>query len=82
MIRDKSGMFDHTLCAYIYLVTYPLLLFSAEVEHAMTATQEMNVNLQSMLEKALNTQKQSNATTTHVVRNIQSDLTRVSLFGD
>ncbi|RUP48521.1 hypothetical protein BC936DRAFT_144454 [Jimgerdemannia flammicorona] len=49
----------------------------AEVEHNLTTTQEMNVNLQNLLEKALNTQKQSNANTTHVVRNIQSDLTRV-----
>ncbi|RUS34048.1 hypothetical protein BC938DRAFT_482679 [Jimgerdemannia flammicorona] len=50
---------------------------ASEVEHNLTTTQEMNVNLQNLLEKALNTQKQSNANTTHVVRNIQSDLTRV-----
>lgn len=39
----------------------------------------MNVNLQILLEKALNTQKQSNASTNHVVRNIQSDISKVSL---
>ncbi|KAI9287917.1 hypothetical protein BC943DRAFT_179519 [Umbelopsis sp. AD052] len=49
----------------------------AEVEHSLTTTQEMNVNLQILLEKALNSQKQSNASTNHVVRNIQSDVSKV-----
>lgn len=49
----------------------------AEVEHTLATTQEMNVNLQILLEKALNSQKQSNASTNHVVRNIQSDISKV-----
>jgi chromosome segregation ATPase len=52
----------------------------AEVEHSLATTQEMNVNLQILLEKALNSQKQSNASTNHVVRNIQSDISKVSFF--
>lgn len=51
----------------------------AEVEHTLATTQEMNVNLQILLEKALNSQKQSNASTNHVVRNIQSDISKVKL---
>jgi hypothetical protein len=53
------------------------LRLTAEVEHSLTTTQEMNVNLQILLEKALNSQKQSNASTNHVVRNIQSDVSKV-----
>jgi hypothetical protein len=49
------------------------------VEHSLATTQEMNVNLQILLEKALNSQKQSNASTNHVVRNIQSDISKVCL---
>jgi hypothetical protein len=53
---------------------------TAEVEHSLATTQEMNVNLQILLEKALNSQKQSNASTNHVVRNIQSDISKVSCY--
>jgi hypothetical protein len=49
------------------------------VEHSLATTQEMNVNLQILLEKALNSQKQSNASTNNVVRNIQSDISKVCL---
>lgn len=50
----------------------------AEVEHKLAATREMNSNLQMLLEKALTTQKQSSSTTSHLVRNIQADLSRVN----
>lgn len=50
----------------------------AEVEHKLTTTREMNTNLQALLEKALTSQKQSTSTTSHLVKNIQSDLIRVS----
>lgn len=58
-------------------ITLNFLQLTAEVEHSLTTTQEMNVNLQILLEKALNSQKQSNASTNHVVRNIQSDISKV-----
>ncbi|SAM04687.1 hypothetical protein [Absidia glauca] len=48
----------------------------AEVEHKLTTTREMNTNLQALLEKALTSQKQSTSTTSHLVKNIQSDLIR------
>lgn len=49
----------------------------AEVEHKLTTTREMNSNLQILLDKALTSQKQSSSTTSHLVRNIQMDLSRV-----
>ncbi|CAO3579287.1 unnamed protein product [Absidia cylindrospora] len=49
----------------------------AEVEHKLTLTREMNADLQLLLEKALASQKQSSSTTSHLVKNIQSDLIRV-----
>ncbi|ORZ25199.1 hypothetical protein BCR42DRAFT_363206 [Absidia repens] len=49
----------------------------AEVEHKLTLTREMNADLQILLEKALASQKQSSSTTSHLVKNIQSDLIRV-----
>ncbi|CAO3586120.1 unnamed protein product [Absidia cylindrospora] len=54
----------------------------AEVEHKLTTTREMNVNLQALLEKALTSQKQSSSTTSHLVKNIQSDLVRVVAEND
>ncbi|KAI9491902.1 hypothetical protein BDB00DRAFT_831112 [Zychaea mexicana] len=49
----------------------------AEVEHKLATTREMNANLQALLERALASQKQSSSNTSHLVRNIQADLTRV-----
>ncbi|CDH48741.1 hypothetical protein RO3G_09758 [Lichtheimia corymbifera JMRC:FSU:9682] len=49
----------------------------AEVEHKLATTREMNANLQAVLEKALTSQKQSSSNTSHLVRNIQVDLSRV-----
>ncbi|KAI8339511.1 hypothetical protein BC941DRAFT_372579 [Chlamydoabsidia padenii] len=54
----------------------------AEVEHKLTTTREMNTNLQALLEKALTSQKQSSSTTSHLVKNIQSDLIRVVTEND
>ncbi|KAI9470757.1 MAG: hypothetical protein EXX96DRAFT_585626 [Benjaminiella poitrasii] len=49
----------------------------AEVEQKLAATREMNTSLQSLLDKALTSQKQSSSNTTHLVKNIQMDLSRV-----
>ncbi|KAI8979765.1 hypothetical protein BDF20DRAFT_871546 [Mycotypha africana] len=49
----------------------------AEVEQKLAATREVNTNLQSLLDKALTSQKQSSSNTSHLVKNIQSDLSRV-----
>ncbi|CAO3639000.1 unnamed protein product [Cunninghamella echinulata] len=54
----------------------------AEVEHKLTTTREMNSNLQLLLDKALTSQKQSSSTTSHLVRNIQMDLSRVVTEND
>ncbi|CAO3614429.1 unnamed protein product [Cunninghamella blakesleeana] len=54
----------------------------AEVEHKLTTTREMNSNLQILLDKALTSQKQSSSTTSHLVRNIQMDLSRVVTEND
>ncbi|KAI8329202.1 hypothetical protein BD560DRAFT_416888, partial [Blakeslea trispora] len=49
----------------------------AEVEQKLAATREVNANLQSLLDKALTSQKQSSTNTSHLVKNIQVDLARV-----
>ncbi|KAI8379872.1 hypothetical protein EDC96DRAFT_492055 [Choanephora cucurbitarum] len=49
----------------------------AEVEQKLAATREVNTNLQSLLDKALTSQKQSSTNTSHLVKNIQIDLARV-----
>lgn len=50
-----------------------------DVEQHLAETQEMNVNLSIQLEKSLNSQKISSATTTQIVKMIQADLGRVVL---
>ncbi|KAI7869917.1 hypothetical protein BDF14DRAFT_1777593 [Spinellus fusiger] len=45
--------------------------------YAKRLAERMNSNLQLVLEKALTNQKQSSSTTSHLVKNIQMDLTRV-----
>ncbi|KAL1923881.1 uncharacterized protein VTP21DRAFT_6916 [Calcarisporiella thermophila] len=49
----------------------------AEVEQNLAQTQEQNVNLQILLEKAMNTQKQSSSSTTHTVKTIQVDMNKL-----
>ncbi|KAG1053759.1 hypothetical protein G6F46_000320 [Rhizopus delemar] len=49
----------------------------AEVEQKLAATRDVNANLQSLLDKALTSQKQSSSNTSHLVKNIQIDLERV-----
>ncbi|KAL9543742.1 hypothetical protein MBANPS3_007967 [Mucor bainieri] len=49
----------------------------AEVEQKLAATRDVNTNLQALLDKALTSQKQSSSTTSHLVKNIQMDLSRV-----
>jgi hypothetical protein len=53
----------------------------AEVEQKLAATRDVNTSLQSLLDKALTSQKQSSSNTSHLVKNIQMDLSRVSLSG-
>ncbi|KAG0165496.1 hypothetical protein DFQ28_008634 [Apophysomyces sp. BC1034] len=54
----------------------------AEVEHKLATTRDMNSNLQALLEKAMTTQKQSSSNTSHLVKNIQTDLSRVVAEND
>ncbi|CAO3679721.1 unnamed protein product [Rhizopus stolonifer] len=49
----------------------------SEVEHDLTITQEVNVNLQVLLEKAVKTQRESDTTATQTIRNMYSKLTLV-----
>ncbi|KAI8981067.1 hypothetical protein BDB01DRAFT_836420 [Pilobolus umbonatus] len=48
-----------------------------EIEHDITATEELNVNLQVLLEKAVKTQKESDVFATHAIKNMYSDLASV-----
>ncbi|KAG0293552.1 hypothetical protein BGZ96_002659 [Linnemannia gamsii] len=48
-----------------------------EVEQELVQTKELNVNLQAQLDNALQKQKQTQSSTTQVVKMIQSDLGRV-----
>ena len=57
-----------------------MIFIIGEVEHKLSTTREMNVNLQALLERALTSQKQSSSNTSHLVRNIQADLTRVRII--
>ncbi|KAI8374270.1 uncharacterized protein BYT42DRAFT_499220 [Radiomyces spectabilis] len=54
----------------------------AEVEHKLATTREMNTNLQLLLERALTNQKQSSSNTSHLVKNIQTDLSRIVAEND
>ncbi|KAI8976056.1 hypothetical protein BDB01DRAFT_364254 [Pilobolus umbonatus] len=49
----------------------------AEVDHKLATTRDVNANLQSLLDKALASQKLSTTNTSHLVKNIQMDLARV-----
>ncbi|KAI8880980.1 hypothetical protein K501DRAFT_9832 [Backusella circina FSU 941] len=49
----------------------------SEIEQDLTATEEVNVNLQVLLEKAVKTQKESDVFATHAIRNMYSDLASV-----
>lgn len=50
---------------------------SAEIEQDLTATEEVNVNLQVLLERAVKTQKESDVFATQAIRNMYSDLASV-----
>jgi hypothetical protein len=52
-------------------------LYLAEVEQKLASTRDVNTSLQSLLDKALTSQKQSSSNTSHLVKNIQMDLSRV-----
>jgi hypothetical protein len=58
---------------YVILTTYLI----AEVEQKLASTRDVNASLQSLLDKALTSQKQSSSNTSHLVKNIQMDLSRV-----
>ncbi|KAI7891271.1 uncharacterized protein EV154DRAFT_508500 [Mucor mucedo] len=49
----------------------------AEVEQKLASTRDVNASLQFLLDKALTSQKQSSSNTSHLVKNIQLDLSRV-----
>ncbi|KAI8145860.1 hypothetical protein BJV82DRAFT_602519 [Fennellomyces sp. T-0311] len=49
----------------------------AEIEHDLTTTQEVNVDLQVLLENAVKTQKESDGRTTHMIRNMHSNLANI-----
>ncbi|KAG1436580.1 hypothetical protein G6F56_013498 [Rhizopus delemar] len=49
----------------------------AEVEQKLAATRDVNIKLQSLLDKALVSQEQSSSNTSHLVKTIQIDLERV-----
>lgn len=49
----------------------------AEIEQDLTATEEVNVNLQVLLERAVKTQKESDVFATQAIRNMYSDLASV-----
>ncbi|GAA5809264.1 hypothetical protein MFLAVUS_002669 [Mucor flavus] len=48
-----------------------------EIEKGLTATQEVNVNLQVLLEKAVNTQRESDVYATRAMRHIHTNLATV-----
>ncbi|KAI7891105.1 uncharacterized protein EV154DRAFT_509189 [Mucor mucedo] len=48
-----------------------------EIEQDLTATEEVNVNLQVLLERAVKTQKESDVFATQAIRNMYSDLASV-----
>lgn len=50
---------------------------TAEIEQDLTATEEVNVNLQVLLERAVKTQKESDVFATQAIRNMYSDLASV-----
>lgn len=51
-----------------------------EIEKGLTATQEVNVNLQVLLEKAVHNQRESDVYATRAMRHIHTNLATVSLF--
>jgi hypothetical protein len=61
-------------------ITVLISLFSkAEIEQDLTATEEVNVNLQVLLERAVKTQKESDVFATQAIRNMYSDLASVNI---
>lgn len=48
-----------------------------EIEKGLTATQEVNVNLQVLLEKAVNKQKETDVYATRAMRHIHTNLANV-----
>ncbi|KAI7857917.1 hypothetical protein BDC45DRAFT_477636 [Circinella umbellata] len=48
-----------------------------EIEDDLTCTQEVNVDLQVLLENAVKTQKESDGKTTHMIRNMHSNLANI-----
>ncbi|KAI9474877.1 hypothetical protein BDB00DRAFT_879617 [Zychaea mexicana] len=48
-----------------------------EIEDDLTSTQEVNVDLQVLLENAVKTQRESDGQTTHMIRNMHSNLANI-----
>ena len=60
----------------LFLIDF-FFLCIAEIEQDLTATEEVNVNLQVLLERAVKTQKESDVFATQAIRNMYSDLASV-----
>jgi hypothetical protein len=56
----------------------PVCYIADEIEQDLTETQEDNVNLQVLLERAVKSQKESDVFATQAIRSIHSDLNLVS----
>ncbi|CAO3662627.1 unnamed protein product [Rhizopus microsporus] len=56
---------------------YTHSVFIAEIEQDLTATEEVNVNLQVLLEKAVKSQKESDVCATQTIRNMYTELASV-----
>lgn len=54
------------------------MLWIDEIEKGLTATQEVNVNLQVLLERAVNNQRESDVHATRAMRHIHTNLATVS----
>lgn len=57
------------------------ILYTDEIEKGLTATQEVNVNLQVLLERAVNNQRESDVHATRAMRHIHTNLATVSIDG-
>lgn len=51
-----------------------------EIEEDITATQEVNVNLQVLLERAVDKQKETDVHATRTMKHIHSNLANVSIL--
>lgn len=55
---------------------------TGDIEEGLTSTQEVNVNLQVLLERAVSKQKENDVNATRAMRHIHSNLAAVSWGGN